>query len=54
MSKNRRLLRAQRHQSQPKTNNATSSSETIELSKDGLVKSLNHKGKKYVIKLTQE
>ena len=54
MSKNKRLLRAQRHLSQPKTINSTGNNEFIESTKNGLVKSLEHNGKKYVINLTEE
>ena len=56
---NKKQLRAQRHLSQPMTSNKTAENtlsigENIEVSSDGLVKTINYNGKKYVTKLTEE
>ena len=54
MSKNRRLLRAQRHLAQPITDNIKNNPrESIEVDVEGLTKTINYNGKKYKVGLKE-
>ena len=57
--RDKKLLRSQRHQSQPitsdnKGNQSPNIGENIELSSKGLIKTIKYNGKKYSVNLTKE
>ena len=57
--RNKKLLRSQRHQSQPITsdsrgNQRPNTGENIEVSSTGLIKTIKYNGKKYSVNLTKE